>query len=125
MNLTSDAARESIESGEEEDAYLYSRLHRPFLLWWGDPEKEFVNNLLRKDIEVALDGLPEAYRIVVVLVEVMGCQYSEVAEELNIPVGTVRSRLNRGRQHLQKALWQRGQEAGLVSAINQKENNDE
>lgn len=118
-------SEEPDDSDDTEDAYLYSRLHRPFLLWWGEPEKEFMNNLLRKDIETALDALPEAYRIVVILVEIMGCQYSEVAEELKIPVGTVRSRLNRGRQYLQKSLWEHAQESGLVEAINQNENNDE
>ena len=65
------------------------------------------------------------FSFVVVMVEIMGCQYSEVAEELKIQIGTVRSRLNRGRQYLQKSLWQHGQEAGLVAAINQNEDNDE
>ena len=77
---------------------LYARLHQPFLLWWGTPEHAFINNLLSEDIEKALDGLPDGYRIVVVMVEVLGFTYDEAAESLQIPVGTIRSRLNRGRR---------------------------
>lgn len=94
---------------------LYARLHQPFLLWWGTPEQTFVNNLLEEDIEKAFDGLPDSYRIVAVMVEVLGFTYAEAAESLELPVGTVRSRLNRGRRQLQNALWQNACEAGIVS----------
>ena len=94
---------------------LYARLHQPFLLWWGTPEQTFVNNLLNEDIESALDRLPDGYRIVIVMVEVLGFTYEETAESLEVPVGTVRSRLNRGRRQLQNALWQNARDAGIVS----------
>ena len=94
---------------------LYARLHQPFLLWWGTPEQTFVNNLLNEDIESALDKLSDGYRIVVVMVEVLGFTYEETAESLEVPVGTVRSRLNRGRRQLQNALWQNARDAGIVS----------
>ena len=93
---------------------LYARLHQPFLLWWGTPEQNFVNNLLVEDIQRALDEIAEGYRDVVILVEVLGFKYEEVAQELDLPVGTVRSRLNRGRRMLQDALWQNARDAGLV-----------
>lgn len=93
---------------------LFDRLHQPVLLWWDNPEKSFLNRLLRADVERAIDGLPEAYREVVVLVDVQGSAYREVAELLDIPIGTVRSRLARGRGLLQQALWEHGQEAGLT-----------
>lgn len=95
---------------------LYARLHQPFLLWWGTPEQTFVNNLLNEDIEKALDELADGYRIVVVMVEMLGFTYDEVAEALEIPVGTVRSRLNRGRRQLQNALWEHARDAGIVSS---------
>jgi RNA polymerase sigma-70 factor (ECF subfamily) len=60
-----------------------------------------------------LDGLPEPYRAVVVLVDIQEMRYSEVAECLAIPIGTVRSRLARGRGLLQQHLWQHAREAGL------------
>ncbi len=93
---------------------LYARLHQPFLLWWGTPEQTFLNNLLNEDIERALDSLPDGYRMVVVMVEVLGFTYEEASEALEVPVGTVRSRLNRGRRQLQKALWNNAREAGIV-----------
>lgn len=93
---------------------LYARLHQPFLLWFGSPEKTFVNDLLKEDIERALDALPEAYRVAVVMVEVLGFSYGEAAESLGVPIGTVRSRLNRGRRQLQRSLWQNARDADLV-----------
>lgn len=102
------------ETDDETDAFsLYGKLHQPFLLWWGAPEKQFLNELLREDIQAALDSLPEQFRIVMVLVEVWGHTYEEVAGLLDIPLGTVRSRLNRGRCLLQKALWTQAMDAGF------------
>ena len=95
---------------------LYAKLHQPFLLWWGTPEQKFVNNLLAEDIQQALDSISDAYRDVVLMVEVLGYTYDEVAEALEVPVGTVRSRLNRGRRLLQQALWQNARDAGLAAA---------
>lgn len=93
---------------------LFRQLHQPFLLWWGTPEQAFLNKLLREDIDRALDGLPETYRTAVVLVDVQGCSYAEVARLLEVPVGTIRSRLSRGRSLLQRALWQHAVESGIA-----------
>lgn len=92
---------------------LFERLHQPFLLWWSNPEQELLNKLLRKDIERALDDLPEDYRTVVILVEICGHSYAEVAELLGVPIGTVRSRLSRARSLLQRELWTQAQATGL------------
>ena len=86
---------------------MFEKLHQPFLLWWSNPEQELLNKLLREDIERAIDGLQEAFRTVLILVEVNGQSYAEVADMLGLPIGTVRSRLNRARSHLQRA-------AGLI-----------
>lgn len=103
------------EEGEGEDSFcIFERLHQPFLLWWGNPEQEFLNKLLRRDLERAIDALPEAFRVVVVLAELEGFTYAEIASMLEVPVGTVRSRLSRGRACLQKALWEQALAAGLV-----------
>ncbi|MBW3553136.1 MAG: sigma-70 family RNA polymerase sigma factor [Gemmatimonadetes bacterium] len=94
---------------------LFERLHQPILLWWGSsPETDFLNRLLREDLERAIHGLPEPFREVVALVDVQGLPYQEVADLLDVPLGTVRSRLSRGRSLLQEALWEHGIEAGLV-----------
>ena len=119
-------SREDLEissTPEEDDAEgggdfsLFARLHQPFLLWWGTPEDEFLNGLLREDIQHALDQLPDDFRIAVVLVEVQGHTYREVADMLDIPVGTVRSRLSRGRGLLQQSLWERARDAGLRTVV--------
>jgi len=103
--------------GEDDaDFSLFERLHQPFLLWWGNPEQEFVNKLLRRDIAEAIDALPEPFRLAVMLVDVEGFSYQEAAEALDVPVGTVRSRLKRARACLQKALWQHAGEVGAADA---------
>ncbi|HWB42715.1 MAG TPA: sigma-70 family RNA polymerase sigma factor [Gemmatimonadales bacterium] len=98
---------------EAEDFSLFERLHQPFLLWWGTPEQEFLNRLLRDDLIVAIEALPDRYRIVVVLADVQGLSYGDIAGSLEVPIGTVRSRLARGRALLQKALWDHACDAGL------------
>lgn len=82
---------------------LFEELHQPFLLWWGNPEKDLLNKLLSKDIERAVDTLPEAFRMVIVLSDMEGFSYQEISGILKVPVGTIRSRLARGRGLLQKA----------------------
>lgn len=102
------------------DFSLFERLHQPILLWWGNPETQFVNRLLREDLERAIDALPDSYRAVVVLIELQGLAYREVADLLGVPVGTVRSRLARGRSRLQEALWEHATEQGLTDQEDHK-----
>ncbi|MGH7537809.1 MAG: sigma-70 family RNA polymerase sigma factor [Gemmatimonadales bacterium] len=94
---------------------LFERLHQPVLLWWGNPEREFLNKLLREDLARALDGLSEAFRVVVLLADVQGLSYREIAAAVGVPIGTVRSRLARGRALLQQTLWAHAVDAGLVA----------
>lgn len=96
-----------------EEAALFPRLHQPFLLWWSSPEEQVLGQLLREDLQRAIDGLPDEFRIVVVLVELQGCSYAEVARLMETPLGTVRSRLHRARAMLQRALWAQARDAGL------------
>jgi RNA polymerase sigma-70 factor (ECF subfamily) len=110
--------------GENEEEQVVSYLlEQPneFLCWWAEPEREFVNNLLGDDIMAAVDELPEAFRITVLLVNLEGFSYDEAAEILGVPPGTVRSRMKRGRTILQKALWDQARDAGLVASNTVKE----
>jgi RNA polymerase sigma factor (sigma-70 family) len=59
---------------------------------------------LPDDLQQALARLPEEYRVAVVLCDVVGFSYQEIGEALDVPVGTVRSRIHRGRSLLRKAL---------------------
>ena len=102
------------ESGEEDGAFsIFERLHQPFLLWFANPEQEFLDKLLREDLDRALAALPDHYRVVVVLADVEGLKYAEIAEALDVPVGTVRSRLARARSALQRVLWNVARDRGL------------
>lgn len=69
------------------------------------PEHAASRRQFCKDLDQALQRLPEAFRIVVMLADVEGMSYKEVAELLQCPIGTVMSRLYRARQFLRKALW--------------------
>jgi len=109
----------------EESFSLFEKLHQPFLLWWSNPEQELINKLLREDIERALDGLQDGYRTVLILVEINGCSYAEAADMLGLPIGTVRSRLNRARSLLQRALWKHAQAAGLGGPARDEDQADE
>jgi RNA polymerase sigma-70 factor (ECF subfamily) len=71
---------------ENEGFSLFEKLHAPILLWWGSPEKEFLNKLLREDLTRAVDALPEPFRVVVVLADMHGCTYQEIAETLQMPI---------------------------------------
>jgi RNA polymerase sigma-70 factor (ECF subfamily) len=114
--LSIEALAEAQGEDEEPAFSLFDRLHQPFLLWWGNPEQEFLNKVLQQDLQKAVDALPKVFRVPVILSDLQGLSYQEIAETLGVPVGTVRSRLNRGRSQLQKALWQHAQEAGLKHA---------
>jgi RNA polymerase sigma-70 factor, ECF subfamily len=110
----SEAVRqEEMGLDENTEFSLFERLHQPFLLWWGTTEQDFLNRLLREDLIRAIDRLPDYYRIVVVLADVQEFTYGEIAFALEMPVGTVRSRLARGRALLQKVLWEHARDAGL------------
>jgi RNA polymerase sigma-70 factor (ECF subfamily) len=107
------------EEGEEQFS-LFEQLHQPFLLWWSNPEQDLINKLLRADLERALGNLPDGFRVIMVMVEIEGYSYAEVADMLGIPIGTVRSRLNRARSMLQRALWRQAREAGLATTAQQR-----
>jgi RNA polymerase sigma-70 factor (ECF subfamily) len=104
---------------DEQDAAsfsLFEQMHQPFLLWFSNPEQEFLDKVLREDLERALAALPEHYRVVVILSDLEEFNYAEIAAALDIPIGTVRSRLARARGALQKALWQNARDCGLAVA---------
>jgi len=80
-----------------------------------DPEGAFFDGIVDEEILRAIDDLPEEYRTAVVLSDVEELPYAEIAELTGVPVGTVKSRLFRGRRQLQKALYEYAAEAGIVS----------
>ncbi len=79
-----------------------------------DPEGRFYDSFVDEEITRAIDALPEDYRAAVVLSDVHGLRYAEIAEILGIPEGTVKSRLFRGRRILQRALVGYATEMGYI-----------
>ena len=79
-----------------------------------DPETEFLNGIVDSEVKDALNDLPEKFRSVVLL-DVEGFSYKEIAEMLGIPIGTVMSRLHRGRKFLQKRLVDLAQQRGIAA----------
>jgi RNA polymerase sigma-70 factor (ECF subfamily) len=96
--------------------HLYLRSSELGLIDEGaDPAGALLERLGTDEIAEALSQLPEDYRTVATLYFVEDFKYAEIAEVLGIPIGTVRSRLHRGRRLLQTSLWDLATEHGLVA----------
>ncbi len=80
-----------------------------------DPERWYFDRVLSENVLEAVDALPIDFRMVVILADLQEFSYREIAEVLDVPVGTVMSRLFRGRRLLQKALTGYAVESGFVS----------
>jgi RNA polymerase sigma-70 factor, ECF subfamily len=85
-------------------------------VFYRDPEAGYLHALVHEDVRAAVDALPEDFRLPVVLVDLQDFAYKEVAEMMDCPIGTVMSRLHRGRKLLQKSLRDRAVEAGIIPA---------
>ena len=83
--------------------------------WDEDPEGEFFRSIVDDQVLEAIDQLPEEYRTVVALSDLEDLSYGEIAEVMEIPVGTVKSRLFRGRRQLQRQLYEYALEMGYIS----------
>lgn len=79
-----------------------------------DPEGSFFHDIVDDEVTRAIQDLPEEFRIPVVLSDVEGMSYAEIAEVLSLPMGTVKSRLFRGRRRLQQRLYEYALEMGYI-----------
>ena len=104
---------DEVSADAEEDFSLYDRIssttHRP-------AEVEALSKLTDDEVKQALADLPEQFRIAVYLADVEGFRYAEIAEIMDTPVGTVMSRLHRGRAALQRALYDLAVRRGLIES---------
>ncbi|MGZ5354227.1 MAG: sigma-70 family RNA polymerase sigma factor [Actinomycetota bacterium] len=103
----------TVQDDDIEDWYLYDRLGGAGVE--ASAETEVLEKIPDEDVQRALEDLSENFRMAVLLADVEGFSYKEIAEILDIPIGTVMSRLHRGRKALQNALWQTVRERGLVT----------
>ncbi len=105
--------REILEGATQEDvaSQLRSEASRELA---AHPEAAYVEHMLSDDVVKALDSLPEDFRSVVVLCDLEGLPYKDIAEAVDVPVGTVMSRLYRGRRLLEQKLAGLAVERGII-----------
>ena len=103
---------QTVSDDEIEDWYLYSKMTEQ----GAEPSAEasVIESLPDEDVQEALSALPDQFRIAVLLADVEGFSYKEIADITGVPIGTVMSRLHRGRKALEKRLWDVVRERGLV-----------
>jgi len=94
----------SVVEGAERDTVHERFMSRDATEYAANPEQYFSDRLLSDDVLTAIDALPIDFRLVVILADLQEFSYKEIAEILDCPVGTVMSRLYRGRKLLQRSL---------------------
>ena len=105
------------ELDDVEDLYIYRRLGAlEEAIAARSAEDELMDVFTDDEVKGALDALPEQFRMAVYLADVEGFSYKEIADILDIPIGTVMSRLHRGRKAMQKELYQYAVDRGLVGS---------
>ena len=97
-----------------EDMYLYRRLSGENAEIGASAEDAFLNSVTDDAVKTAIEAIPENFRIAVLLADVEGFAYKEIAEILDIPIGTVMSRIHRGRKALEKQLHDYAGERNLL-----------
>lgn len=99
---------------EIEGSFESKLLESPLTARGATPEEELMVDALDQDVQKALEALPEDYRTAVELADLQGLSYREIADQLGIPLGTVMSRLYRGRRKLEAVLLQYAREHGYI-----------
>jgi len=109
-------APEMVDHEDVGDFYLYAKAQESDQYRrMGDPEEILLSKIMDADVKSALEQVPEPFRAAVILADLEDFSYREIAGILDIPIGTVMSRLYRGRRHLQRLLWDYARRAGYVN----------
>jgi RNA polymerase sigma-70 factor (ECF subfamily) len=103
--LLADIEKNSLQDAVVSDDALYALAH---------PEEDYLSRLVSAEVLTALEELPEDYRTVVMFADVYEMSYKEIADIVGCPVGTVMSRLFRGRQKLKQSLFEYAVEQGII-----------
>lgn len=101
------------DDSNTDDFSLFESLSKSDFIAQGDTEDKFISRLTMKDIDRAVNSLPEEFRVTLTLCDIEEFSYEEIAKTLKIPVGTVRSRIARARAILQKKLWSYARDMGI------------
>src|SRR2546425_586872 len=100
---------------EGEEFYLYNRIRdMSGQELSAGAEDEVLSKYLDDDVYKALNDLPLNFRMPIILADIEGMSYKEIAQALQIPIGTVMSRISRARRQLQRSLWEYAKERGYV-----------
>jgi len=114
------------ELDDVEELFLYKRLGAVDQSQLSQSAEDQMLSLFTDDeVKKALEELPEQFRIPVLMSDVEGFSYKEIAEILEIPLGTVMSRLHRGRKAMQKMLYEYAKERGLINEALLSQGDDE
>ena len=106
--------RSSVEDeGVFEDFYIWNRVEEEGPVLGDIMGEEVLKRLVSDDVKAAIDRLPAEFRTVIILCDVECLTYGEIADILDCPPGTVKSRLHRARRMLQKSLWAYAVERGI------------
>ena len=105
----------SVNVDEIDDGFLYGQLAA--IKPGENPEKELFAKIMDDDVKKAIEELPDDFRLVVVLSFLEGFSYQEIAEIADLQLGTVKSRLHRGRKLLQKVLYEYAVKNGYIKDI--------
>jgi RNA polymerase sigma-70 factor (ECF subfamily) len=105
---------QKVSQDDVEEFDLYQELKNRNPEYEATPETLVLDSLVDSDILEAIDELPDQFRMAVVLSDIEDFSYAEMAEIMDVPMGTVMSRLHRGRKALQKRLWEIARERGIV-----------
>jgi RNA polymerase sigma-70 factor (ECF subfamily) len=107
--------RDDLALDDAPELYLYSKTAEAGMHGRdANPAQALLDKLDTEAVTAAIEALPEEYRVVSTLYFMQDFSYEEIAQVLGCPIGTVRSRLHRGRRMLQKALWHVARERGVV-----------
>jgi RNA polymerase sigma-70 factor (ECF subfamily) len=113
---------QTVDFDDTPDLYLYARSAETGLPFQGDdPAAQLIDRIGTERVSEAIAQLPEEFGVVCTLYFMEDFAYHEIAEVLDVPIGTVRSRLHRGRKMLQKTLWRVAQDAGIVGELAHRE----
>lgn len=122
--LLVEGVMEGESNREQAEFSLFESIARSSFVENGTPEKKFISVLTSDQIDKAIHELPIDFREALILCDVEDFSYAEISDILKVPIGTVRSRISRARNILQKKLWLQAQELGIKQSASAKVKSD-